>query len=469
MVVGGQYAIEDRGLGWRPDAHRVTVVKVGPGAAVKVKVIDRAIGGDGRRWRRGRLVEVTARDLACTWEAWQERLAAREAEAAATKERWREWEEDRARAVEPDPARSVPDRYDGEFLAEHEPYGQQLEAAVRAGGHSWRRVLPAALDLLPEAVQRDVVAAATADPDTFASAAAPVSRRAADVFASAAACAVLPMVSLPPERALADYDEAFVDACLASVRGGGGDLDLPFVPRLRHDDPVGGLRVVRPPLGWLRVAYGPTGGDKLHAPHCSRIRADETSPPTMPMWRTAAGEVCGSCGGPGIRPTPAWVAFRAASDAWVIRDRAVIEEWQVRALLHLVADAAVTRAREGEPDRPRDARILDALAEDMPGPEGWAAYRLVHRFSRERPAGVERHAAARLAFRRLRQLADVLPEPARPPVPFPLDNAAADGNVPGDPAAVDRALQQWHDDLDHAAEVDGLDLVLFGLPGVHTW
>ena len=54
-------------------------------------------------------------------------------------------------------------------------------------------------------------------------------------------------------------------------------------------------------------------------------------------------------------------------------------------------------------------------------------------------------------------------------MPFPLDNAAADRNVPGDLAAVDSALQQWHDDLYHAAEVDGLDLVLLGLPGVHTW
>lgn len=475
IVIGSEYAVGGSWFG----AARVRVLALEPGARALVQVIEAPGTAASDLGEPGATVSVATRRLT-TWDDWHQKEADRDRHLAAERAAALAAQ---AREGEIDPDRRLPATYETTVARGDRPYEEAFDEAL--GESRSIPVVDDALSLLPSAVQRDVVAAAVEQRDSnwayraipyrdSSAPPAPPATRVGDVFVRAVWLAHGAHRARSRDRVIVDHDADFVDACVAAVAADGGVLEMPFVPRVpvvSGNRPSTG-QVVRAPLGWVRLAYGDTTGKRLHVPSCSILKGwgrDDDEGPTMPLWQATLTESCGVCGGPGIMPTRAWVAFAAASDTWASRARATPEAWQVAALVHLLAEAAVARADSNEPDRTAAAVVLDALADDVPGDEGWAAYKLLSPFHQAPDAGAERDAAIALAYRRLRTLSDALGANRRPPEQHELTSIT--GRIRGgDTARVEQALIRWWRDLeDAAADVPGLELALFGLPGaIHS-
>ena len=188
------------------------------------------------------------------------------------------------------------------------------------------------------------------------------------------------------------------------------------------------------------------------------------------MWRFLIDPegACGVCGGPAQVVSDELIAFRVAADVWHARG-GELEQWQIQALQHLLARADADRARMGEPDVTMLATVVDQLSAELPGQEGWDAYRLLHPFAGPAPTvAASVSAAQRLAFRRLRLLSQSLPVAIRPepPVSVPDAEEKVGSEASG---TVSRALAEWHVSLCRALQehidLTVLDLLIFGLPG----
>lgn len=289
-------------------------------------------------------------------------------------------------------------------------------------------------------------------------------------------CRLLAYDSGPPLWRVQDQahaDQQFVDACCATLSARGGALVLPFVPRLRTMHGREELTSERPAMGWLRLAYGHTSGRRHHSPDCHVLRGRRTrvvGADTGPMWRFLIDPegACGVCGGPAQVVSDELIAFRVAADVWHARG-GELEQWQIQALQHLLARADADRARMGEPDVTMLATVVDQLSAELPGQEGWDAYRLLHPFAGPAPTvAASVSAAQRLAFRRLRLLSQSLPVAIRPepPVSVPDAEEKVGSEASG---TVSRALAEWHVSLCRALQehidLTVLDLLIFGLPG----
>lgn len=171
-------------------------------------------------------------------------------------------------------------------------------------------------------------------------------------------------------------------------------------------------------------------------------------------------QLCGRCGGPGVRDLVPLAGFVAAVDVWDARGRERIEQWQQAAFQRLLAATAAARAQSLEPDITLSARIVEALAADAPDESGSVAYALLigppwngHQERFEALPGPQREAARVLVRNRLATLEAVLPAQQRP---LPLPKGA-------EPQVLRERYRQLSERLD--STVPQLDRLLFTLPG----
>jgi hypothetical protein len=486
LRVGEHYAIVERFSFDKQQASRVELVELPGRGQASVRLVEVAESARRyRRWRPGLTQVVKTRDISCRWTEWATRCEAQRA-AENAREEYRKQQEAERR---PDPERPLASHYESEWFNDRYPavrdgYPEALVSAVGKNQYAadgQRQQAAALLRWLPQAAQRDLIAAVMVMPVGWSERHEAVKRaeaqprvRVADVFARAAMVTALSVLrgradTVSINDALLARDVDFVEACVAVVAQQGGVLGIPFAPRLPAT--IADISLAR--LGWLRVVYGSTSGTHLHHPTChilksNRDKVDEA--PTLALWECLLARICSVCRGPGLAVSPALVAFRVASDVWAARDRVTPEQWQVGALQHLIAATIEARAVEREPDRTFAAIVHDALAADTPGREGWNAYAIVQPFHRQNDlTGEARAAACRLTYDRLHRLSALFPSGRRPRRPSPLDNDAAVDRVVASEDG-ESALREWWERLRHAARsVPELEFAVFGLPNAVRW
>jgi hypothetical protein len=473
IEVGAEYA--HRAHNRSIDASRVAVREKLTGGRLRVKVLEPAAASE-QPLRRGALIEVTSRSLATPWTAWPELAAAeqrtRDEEAARRRERRTEFEYKEIA----DPGRALPAKYDERWSTSLVESPDDLrDWPIPSLRLAWRKdrqfEVAAALRVLkglPVALARDLLAAASIEVTDSPS---------ADDHAAGSVGAVLgplawvlvdamdwagrgSMVDRLADGLLSATNE-FVGACAAVFAEQGGRLRVPETPPLEPAD--------FPGPGWLRVSYGESTGRRLHAPDCHVLKGQKTNPneaATWPAWRLnlPGSAPCGNCDGPGLAATPALFGFLTATVVWLHRSRKSVEQWQLRACLLMLADAAEARAVEVEPDSDWVGAVVTALLLDRPGDDGWDAYNALQLLGGDFRDWEKAHqkAALDLAYRRLIVLSDALPASRRP-----ADRPPELDQTLGDAGQRRQTIQRWYRGLSRACAEDlpGLDHLLFGLPG----
>lgn len=427
LEVGQDYAfLTHQPNGNGPHAARVRIISLDGGGKVTVQFI----GPGDAPTERDETRQVSCRSIARRWEEWPDwpdpRLAEQDAQETEQR-RHEDYERRRADRIAVKAERPLPDEYDEEdFIRDRADAKERAALAkmyykVRGFGSHGKpdEITPLLVDL-PVRVLRDILATdenrRPGAPDTVAA-----------VFMRSAALLEIARVEslglseyLPrPSELLGETDVAFVSALCEHVAATGGDLLLPPVPSLpdwvREED-----RLMVPALGWLRLAVADTSGEKLHSPSCHVVRSRSVSQADhLPWWRVmveGSHRVCGVCDGPCVRDLVPLVGFTAAVDVWHHRGRDGIEQWQQAAFQRLLAATSTVRAAMPEPDILLGHRIVDALSENAPGKEGWAAYWLLvgtdwnganDKFQQLRPE--EQEDARVLARDRLTTLEAILP------------------------------------------------------------
>lgn len=425
-----------------PTAARVRVTSIRGHARLTAVVIDPGPSPAFPRepLKRGATVEISTRSVACSWDEWPAH-AAKVAEAKANRAAdqdatWSQFEESRADRTRVDPARRLPDHYDDEPEDFDDPderaiLVKEYLARLRHARATPDEVAPLFANV-PVPVARDIVSAVRgqagdeADPNSVSR----VFARTAFLLKQARIAMTSRAAPRLAERSalLTEAHVAFVWALHEQIANEGGELRLPYVPRLPDwldDEP----RQRAAAFGWLRLDIGDTSGDHLHSTSCHTIRSQARSDAEhMPLWEVElehCGNICTVCGGPNVRDLLAYAHFTAAVDVWTARQRPAIERWQRIALLRLVAASAESRANGGEPDVTLAARIVDALSQQPPDYEGWAAYAIAVAKSRyaiedrlDELTPPAREAARALVRDRLTVLEEQLPA-ARRPLPLP--------------------------------------------------
>ena len=457
-----------------PTAARVRVTSIRGHARLTAVVVDPGPSPAFPRepLKQGVTVEISTRSVACSWDEWPAH-AAKVAEVKANRAAdqdatWSQFEESRADRTRVDPARQLPDHYDDEpddFDDPDERATLVKEYLARLKYvHATPDEVARLIENVPVPVARDIVSALPgqgsddADPNSVGKVFARTAyllNEARIAMAGRAAPRLAARSALLTEAHI-----AFVWELHEQIADEGGELRLPYVPRLPDwlGDEAGERAAT---FGWIRLAVGDTSGDRLHSTSCHTIRSHTASDADhSPLWRielTHRDDVCTVCGGPNLRDHLPFAHFTAAVDVWTARQRSAIERWQRVAFLRLIAANAESRAQCGEPDVTLAARIVDALNRELPGQEGWAAYAvaaanawngLEDRLENLTPS--ERDAARSLVRDRLTALEEQLPA-ARRPLPLP---AGASENVL-------RERYRQHADLE---DLPQLHRLLFGLP-----
>jgi hypothetical protein len=479
VVVGQEYAYQTSDpYDGPPTAARVSVKSIDGGGKVTVVVVDPSPKPQYPRetLKRRQTQQISTRSLVCLWDGWQahaSRIADEKAERLASqRRRWEKHEAARADRTHVDPDRPLPDRYEDEDEIRAPRYRDEEESTAlirayraRVRAERWSDdELAELLAGLPVPVARDLISAAPYGlPD---SALGSVGR----TFSSAAfllnqARRIRPDGPAPElpylHTSLTGQHKDFVHALCDQVAEEGGAISLPHVPRLPSWLDEGDRELVEV-FGWLRLAIGDTSGQRLHATSCHTIKSfSHVSSEHEPLWRVALEKrdnICGVCDGPNIRDVLPFAHFTAAVDVWDARDRQLIEPWQRVTFLRLVAVNAAARAELGEPDVTLAARIVDALSQDQPGEEGWAAYALANATwwnrldeSLDKLSPAERDAARLLVRDRLTLVEQQLPASQRP---LPLPTTVSED-----------VLRERHKQIEATANIPQFHRLLFGLPG----
>jgi hypothetical protein len=240
----------------------------------------------------------------------------------------------------------------------------------------------------------------------------------------------------------------FASACSEQFAVRGDILDLPDTPPLHP--------VNFPGPGWLRVSYGETSGQRSHAPDCRVLKSLSLSPdqaPTWPAWRLnlPGTDLCTICGGPGVVATPALLGFLAAAVVWQQRSGEIVERWQLRACLIMLAEAATARAREVEPDISWYENVVTELLADPPGERSMDAYEALTQSDRQyrKQARVKQLSVLTTAQDRLEILHQALPPHLRPEKPLRLSTRPS--------------LQAWYRSLTDVCrdEIPHIETLLF--------
>ncbi|WP_153040101.1 hypothetical protein [Actinoplanes sp. TFC3] len=178
--------------------------------------------------------------------------------------------------------------------------------------------------------------------------------------------------------------------------------------------------------------------------------------PTWPAWRLnlPGTDMCTICGGPGVAATPALLGFLAAAVIWEHRSGELVERWQLRACLTMLAEAAAARAREVEPDISWYENVVTELLADPPGERGQEACQALTQPDRQyrKLARVKQLSALTLAQDRLEVLEQALPPHLRPERPMRLSTRSS--------------LQTWYKNLTEVCrdEIPHVEMLLFSLP-----
>jgi hypothetical protein len=442
LVVGQEYAFRtDNGYSGPATAARVRLTEPPSHGRATVDVLDPGPTPtlySAEPWKQGQTTDLSTQKLLCTWEDWPAHQQRANDELAATRaehqHRAAERGQERADLTRVDPTRPLPDRYEDTpalILSRHSEYLAALSGAYDERlvyAHATPEDVARVLGDLPIPVARDLVSAVRFGPDEG------LPGTVGHVFNEAAHLVDVAR-TLNDERSpqlgtryrlVTETHADFVAAVRDDIAAQGGRLTLPYVPALPHwlSDQ---RRIVAESLGWLRVAVGDTSGNRLHDAACHTISGRPLLLTTnVPLWQVLLERMdreCGVCGGPNVRDVLAFAHFTAAVEVWDARGRTGIEPWQRAALTRLIAASALSRAAAGEPDVTLLARIVEALAPDQPGEEGWDAYALVagewwnelgKLVAALSPA--DREAARCLARDRISVLEETLPQAQRPVV-----------------------------------------------------
>lgn len=263
-------------------------------------------------------------------------------------------------------------------------------------------------------------------------------------------------------RALRDHDRAFVSATVGQADAVGVDVGMPETPPVPH-----WARTDLDGFGWLPLLNGSTSGNRLHDPECNVLRPGRHAlerAMTITGWLLAVvqQETCGVCGGPVLRVTPEWIAFRAASDVWVARGGGLVELWQRRAVMRFAASCRMQLADRAIPCIGPAGRVYAALIDGMPAQRDQEALAIIGPWGPSWPEGTSAadiEAARQRVLRRLRDLHSALPADRRPAAPSDM-NAIAAGTV--NAADIDSLLRLWWDQLSDVVAVPNLRRLLFG-------
>lgn len=500
LVVGEEYAFREREE-WRnlEGAARVKVVGKPAGGQVDVRFLEKA--SDSKLPKPKGTTTIKTRYLLCPWPEWpafQKAEAQARLETEAERETWNAAYE---YARTSDPQRPLPDIYEEtlfEYRYEESVHVAQILAALnerRVSEVSEEQVVPVLQKFDNEGVIRDFTAAVVEDNrfqivNADESAAQPTSVTVNVAYRGAAhlLAKLVRRRGVSLREVFEDRDLEFIEACRQQVLAAGGDLELPPTPSLPGEDM--GWRSESPP--WFRVFYATnTSGRRLHDPNCSAL-GSHSDPyahvANVAAWTLRWADVCGRCWGPGVRVSPALVAFRAAADVWALRNPAsnepedvapeensnvislhpttpppAIEAWQVRATVLLIAQAEMDRAELGEPRRTLTHATWDALAPLEPGQgEAMATALLVH----DRDAKGNEGPMRVRAVRRVLELVEMLPEDLRKKVPDEVQRIASGSTI-----GASHVIHYWFRSQMHAVRdvLYAPEVLLFGEHAGYIW
>jgi hypothetical protein len=297
-------------------------------------------------FKQGEKKSVVARRILCEWDKWPDQVAAAATTTAKPRKPASESFDARlADRVRPDPDRPLPNLYEEEGYwpssLDEDERRKLAKAYIKSfglGQFANAADLIPLVSSLPVLVTRDLLGAGgrrTNEPGTVSA-----------VFARAAEVLDCARLNLPsgdspgsPPRAwyelITDLEVEFLNAVRTWARGQGSEITLPWVPRL-PDWVDGEEQGLLKSFGWLRMALGDTSGRNMHAPGCHTIRSGSgLLADHLPLWQVVVEDqknLCGVCGGPGLRDLLEFSGFIAAADVWSSRGNAELERWQVVAI-----------------------------------------------------------------------------------------------------------------------------------------
>lgn len=438
LTVGNEYAFTEGRWDQAAEAARVRLNSIEGRGQISVTVVDP--GRQSAYWRRKlkkkEQVSLSTRELLCAWPEYP----AIQAEAQAKVDERAERDRVRGQRVVIDPTRPLPAGYEAEF-DETNTYNREWDALRAAEAATNRQRLDDyAVGLsdfyrgeLPLTVIRDLIAAVNIHGNPTSTEPGSVGQ----VLKRAGQWGFWLLLQLDNHDSghslsvdeLGEPAGDFIEAVQQSYRDEeGAELLLPTVPAMPAwieepgaYDRVRGEGWAWRKFGWLRVAYGDSPqGRFLHSPDCKSLTRGGmgdglATDSHMPVWQMIVfpRRHCGRCEGPTIRDLSTLVPFLMALDIWQARDRSGIEAWQRAAVTRFIESSESARAQI-EPHRTLAYRIVDTMSADLPGEEGWPAYRIVGSWIGDTDiAGVERRSAVNLAIARLNLLNSLLPTKLR--------------------------------------------------------